>query len=293
MRSQLLGALRDNNSRAGGSRRPVFQSREAGDVFEYVLAVLWINVVKPILRAPGFLDHSEERRELPRVTWCTTGALTFLPLHAAGCYSNLHERAYDYIISSYTPTLGALLNSPPSLTKPTAILAVGQTAQSSHAPIPETAIELDRIQELAASAVSFIRLAEEHVTPEAVLAVMQDCSWVHLACHASQNLSDPTASAFHLHGGELSLAAIARRPLPNAELAFLSACETAAGDESIPDEVVHLAAGMLTSGYRTVIATMWSIKDADAPIVAEQFYSQLLEGGIPNSGRAARALHDA
>ncbi|KAG8722941.1 hypothetical protein FRC09_005466 [Ceratobasidium sp. 395] len=122
---------------------------------------------------------------------------------------------------------------------------------------------------------------------------MQQHSWVHFACHASQNSSDPLASAFQLHGGQLDLATVIRKTPPNAEFAFLSACETATGDEKLPDEAVHLAAGMLMSSYRTVIATMWSINDTDAPIVAEKVYSQLLEGGIPDSGKTAKALHEA
>lgn len=51
----------------------------------------------------------------------------------------------------------------------------------------------------------------------------------------------------------------------NAELAFLSACQTAVGDEKIPEESAHLAAGMMVVGFKGVVATMWSIGDADAP----------------------------
>ncbi|KAF8597919.1 hypothetical protein BDV93DRAFT_512982 [Ceratobasidium sp. AG-I] len=37
-------------------------------------------------------------------------------------------------------------------------------------------------------------------------------------------------------------------------------------------ECVHLAAGMLIAGYPSVIATMWSISDDDAPSVADKVY---------------------
>ena len=49
---------------------------------------------------------------------------------------------------------------------------------------------------------------------------------------------------------------------------------------------------MLMAGYESVVATMWSIQDNDAPIVAEKFYKYLIEAG-GDSGRAAYALHDA
>ncbi|KAG8725159.1 hypothetical protein FRC09_007148 [Ceratobasidium sp. 395] len=291
MRSQLFAALRCGGVRSRGHRRPVFETHQAEDMFGGVLATLWIGVVRPILSALGFLERPATE-ELPHVAWCSTGPLAFLPLHAAGCFSEPCEWTFDYVISSYTPTLDALLNESPAPTKFTGILTVGQASQSGYAPLPGTVIELDAIQEQANN-LKLTRIVEEDATTEAVLAAMQQHSWIHLACHASQDISDPTASAFQLRRGNLDLATITRKPLPNAELAFLSACETATGDEKTPDEAVHLAAGMLMSGYRTVIATMWSIRDEDAPIVAKHFYSQLFEGGIPDSGKAAKALHDA
>ncbi|KAJ6522099.1 hypothetical protein DFH09DRAFT_938562 [Mycena vulgaris] len=40
-------------------------------------------------------------------------------------------------------------------------------------------------------------------------------------------------------------------------LAVLRACQTAMGDEKLPDEAVHLAASLLFAGFRSVVATMW------------------------------------
>jgi CHAT domain-containing protein len=124
-----------------------------------------------------------------------------------------------------------------------------------------------------------------------VQAGMQEHSWVHFACHATQNVSDPTQSAFHLHDGTLDLATITQKPLKHAELAFLSACQTATGDEDLSEEAVHLAAGMIMAGYPRVIATTWSIQDTDAPLVSEKVYAYLLEGGVPDARKAAKALH--
>ena len=103
----------------------------------------------------------------------------------------------------------------------------------------------------------------------------------------------------HLYDGPLKLSEIMKKNLPHAELAFMSACQTSVGDESLPEEVVHLAAGMLTAGYRSVIATMWSISDTHAPDVAEDFYKCLLNDetadgvvGLDITG-SAQALHIA
>jgi CHAT domain-containing protein len=48
---------------------------------------------------------------------------------------------------------------------------------------------------------------------------------------------------------------------------------------------------MSTAGYRSVIATMWSIMDDDAPNVAADVYEHLLNASPPDSTRAAEALH--
>lgn len=47
--------------------------------------------------------------------------------------------------------------------------------------------------------------------------------------------------------------------LPDAFMAFLSACETAKGDRHQPDQAIHLAATMLFVGFKSVVGTMWSV----------------------------------
>jgi CHAT domain-containing protein len=43
----------------------------------------------------------------------------------------------------------------------------------------------------------------------------------------------------------------------HAQLAYLSACESAGMDESRPDEGLNLAGTMIFLGFKSVIATMW------------------------------------
>ena len=90
-----------------------------------------------------------------------------------------------------------------------------------------------------------------------------------------------------------------QKNLKNADLAFLSACQTSTGEETLSEEAVHLAAGMLAAGYHRVAATMWSIGDQHAPEVARDFYDYLLahqgaigEGGFDGS-QSAYDLHHA
>ena len=136
------------------------------------------------------------------------------------------------------------------------------------------------------------RLDDREATVTAVLQHMKECSWIHLACHGVQNADNATDSAFLLYDKPLTLRAIMKQSFSHTELAVLSACQTAKGDSDLPEEAIHLAAGMLMAGYGSVVATMWSIGDDDAPIIAEKFYKYLIEAG-GDSSRAAYALHDA
>ncbi|KAG9074390.1 hypothetical protein FS749_014059 [Ceratobasidium sp. UAMH 11750] len=261
--------------------------------FKDILAMLWYDLVKPVL---DHLEISEvlPAESLPHITWCSTGELAFLPIHAAGDYSSPNTVLSNLAISSYTPTISSLSQRTNlSDSSFSGILAVGhESSVRGFSKLPGTKEEIDQVQKHAGG-LPLTRLDEESAVTGTVLKAMEDHSWVHFACHASQNKTDPMKSAFHLHDGDLDLATISRKPLKNAQLAFLSACQTATGDDVLPDESIHLAAGLLMAGYSTVIATMWSINDRDAPIVAGKVYECLLEGGKPNSRKAALALHKA
>ncbi|QRV83072.1 CHAT domain protein [Ceratobasidium sp. AG-Ba] len=265
-------------------------TRQNADDISRLPMLLWSEIVAPILTELGY-TYNSNADELPRITWCTAGAMSFLPLHAAGLY-NGSPNIFDIVVSSYAPTLTALLlhDMRPSIQM--GLVAVGPEASPTHTTLPSTIHELKLIHKHRAI-ISYHQLEGASATVDATLAAMQQNSWVHLACHAVQNRSNPSQSAFHLYDGQLTLEEIAKRQFTNKGLAFLSACETATGDRGLPDEATHLAAGMLMAGYPSVIGTMWSIRDEDAPLVAGAVYSELLKEGKMDHSRSARALHKA
>ncbi|CAE6452620.1 unnamed protein product [Rhizoctonia solani] len=266
---------------------------EEKDQFVAVLADLWYNIVRPVLEYLGCVNPVSTD-DLPHITWCPTGAMSFLPIHAAGDYEQPGARVFNCVISSYTPTLSVLLASTPSpFTCNSRILAIGQANTPGQSPLPGTTGELACVEAHALDKVEYSQLMGYQATTRAVLDAMEQHDWVHLACHAHQNVRDPTKSGFFLHDGTLDLAAINQRSFKNKGLAFLSACQTATGDEKLPDEAIHLASGMLMAGYSSVIATMWSVVDEDAPFVADKVYGQLMKEGRLGSGEAGRALHNA
>ena len=242
-----------------------------------------------------------QTHNLPRIWWCPTGPLSFLPIHAAGIYpvekGDYHICLTDYAISSYTPTVTALLvasqKASQGAKEAVKILAVIQSNTPGKSSLPGTEEELRIIRQLSVNHQILNTLEGSNATVEVVLSKIGQFSWVHLACHGKQDIEDPTKSGFFLENGCLELSKIIEKSLPNARFAYLSACQTATGDEKQPDEVIHLAAGMLTAGYQSIIATMWSIEDDDAPLIANEVYSHLLANNIPDSKKTACALHVA
>jgi CHAT domain-containing protein len=157
--------------------------------------------------------------------------------------------------------------------------------------IPHTKRELECIQRHIGSQAHVVLNGHEG-TKQKVKNAMGDCNWLHLACHGSQRQEEPTKSGLFLEDGHLTLEEITKLDLPNAEFAYLSACQTTTGEERLSDEAVHIAAGMLLAGYRGVVATMWSIEDDLAPEVADEFYRRIMEHkGRPDNRKAAEALH--
>jgi CHAT domain-containing protein len=228
------------------------------------------------------------------VWWCTTGFLTFLPIHAAGIYGEKalpESKLSDFVVSSYIPTLSSLITGSCPATKPNCqVLAVALPVESH---LPNTGQELDCIANRVGSS-NVKKLVESEATLENVIAGLKDSSFIHFACHGVQDAESPNESALILaNSSRLTLSHLHHLSFPHAQLAFLSACQTATGDERLVQEAVHLAAGMLSAGYRGVIATMWSIMDSDAPLVADEIYAHLFKNSKPDPTQASRALHNA
>ncbi|KAJ7849164.1 CHAT domain-containing protein, partial [Mycena leptocephala] len=219
-----------------------------------------------------------------RLWWLLTGEFTGLPLHAS---SPTNE-----FIHSYTATLGSLLDAQAkqsSLAPKFGIVGVTNTGDGSNY-LPGVGQEVKKICSIIKES-QLECLTGKKATVDAVKLQLQDCSWVHLACHGKQDLIEPTKSHLLLYGGNLELETILRMALPKAEFVFLAACQTAMGDAYLINESFHLGGGFIAAGFRGAIGTIWSMNDDDGPLVAELVYSRLFRGGRqPQVSDAAEAL---
>ncbi|KAG2115809.1 uncharacterized protein F5147DRAFT_817527 [Suillus discolor] len=116
-------------------------------------------------------------------------------------------------------------------------------------------------------------------TRAGALEVLQQNTWVHLACHGKQDLKQPYNSHFVMRDEHLTLLDIMEKHIPQAET---------------PDEVIHLAVGIQFSGFKSVVGTLWEVHDPVAKHV-EAFYryifGDLKDGGVVDCTKAAWAFN--
>ncbi|KAG1860160.1 hypothetical protein DFJ58DRAFT_726174 [Suillus subalutaceus] len=246
-----------------------------------LLRQIWDAVVLPVVKK---LDSSLHLPKGSRIWWCPTGRFNSIPLHAAGPFSRGEEGLPNRYVSSYTPTLSALLRcqKPRHVLNdktPPRVLAIGQAAPAGgFAKLGTVDEELDSLQSILAPAIPMTRMTGEGAT----------CSE--------------------------SLRAIHTMPLGSPYLPWEARCDSpsqvmlcherrtpdALGHRSRtiripPDEVVHLAAAMQFTGFRGVVGTMWAVDDAVVVNMVSAFYEALLEKSPEglDSEHAALALNTA
>ena len=233
-----------------------------------------------------------------RIWWCPTGVFTSLPIHAAHPYRKGEHGLSDVYVSSYTPTLSALIRSRNKQNAQQGLpsfVSIGQPNSAGYDLLVSVRQELDLVRQLLPEAVQFTELSDEAATREAALTALRTHTFAHLACHGEQVPGRPYDSHFAMHDGHLTLLDIIHGQCGHeTEFAFLSACKTATGDVDAPDEVVHLAAALQFAGVRNVVGTMWSVDDQVVVYTVEAFYRAMVrEDGVFDPSRAARALRAA
>ncbi|OJT06686.1 hypothetical protein TRAPUB_2464 [Trametes pubescens] len=257
-----------------------------------ILQGLWNSMAQPVL---AHLNQHTQRRP-SRVWWCPTGALALLPIHAAGPYDGDAPGLPELVISSYIPTLHSLLRAHAGASESLSMLAIGQPDTPGQNPLPAVHKELTTIQR-ACARVSHAptNMVGSAATVHAISSALPAHTWLHFSCHAHQDPAYAFASAFFMHHGPLRLGALIRLDLSRVQFAFLSACLTSAGDERLPDESIHLAAGLQFAGVRSAIATLWTVDDRSAAFIADRVYGHLMREGVgePDPSDAAEALHSA
>jgi hypothetical protein len=270
---------------------------------------LWRVIAHPVLSALGYREPVTDtgNKDWPHLWWCPTGPLTILPLHAA-THHDPHDptndaAVIDRVISSYTPTMLALIRARNKLHKRgTTTNDADREAQRllhvtmSHGPdqdsLPAVIRSRTYIEQLFPAA-QRTTLDGSGATRESVEAELARHAWAHFDCHGTQDLDNPLQGGLVLHDQTLTVYNLAGIRHDHAEFAFLAACKTAVGGIRVPDEVITLTTALQYAGYPYVIGTLWSVHDRSAARITQAVYGKLAHGGRLWPAGSARALHDA
>ncbi|QER90532.1 CHAT domain-containing protein [Streptomyces tendae] len=244
------------------------------------LAWLWDTVAEPVLRALDETNPASGGRH--RIWWCPTGWLSFLPLHAAGHHDGSGRSVLDRTVSSYVPTLRALARatrSPePDPCDRDRLLVVAVQEAADMPPLPQVAEEVRLLRE-EFGAERLTVLEGPDATRDAVLSRLATHRWAHFSCHGRQDPFDPSRGGLLLSDGTLGIGELSRGSY-RGDFAFLSACMTASGGLDLSDEAITIGAALHYSGFRRVVAALWSIDAETATVLARDVFRSLMKDGL-------------
>jgi CHAT domain-containing protein len=207
----------------------------------------------------------------------------------------LHD-GKDFVIARYavatTPSLTLVEPRPLALDK-SAVLAGGLTEAVQGFPaLPFVDIELDELRALGTKDV----LRDRTFTSEALERELRTRPFnvVHVASHA-QFEADSRRSFLLTFDGRMTLDRLEDTLKVNrfrdepVELLFLSACQTAAGDERA---ALGLAGVAVKAGARSALASLWHINDQASSALVAEFYRQLARPGVSKAEALRRAQRE-
>jgi hypothetical protein len=269
-----------------------FDSGNHEDALSFVLTELYEFVGRPVIRRLNKLGIAEQSR----VWWCPTSVFSYLPLHAMGPIpSDDGDLRYfsDLYISSYTPTLSALITSREPDTR---AYALPTSPVARPGPFrPEAWADIPLIPGLDLQSTS---LRSRNIPLTTVLSGLQRHRFAHVTYYGISRVPKQIDAAVLFYNRErLDLFEIVRSRHSVGGFAFLPASHMAElTDGTIPDEALHISAALQYSGYRSVIGTMWGMVNKDGRDLAKDVYRSMFSGkdrGEPYSERSARALQHA
>ncbi|MET9160993.1 CHAT domain-containing protein [Streptomyces parvulus] len=109
---------------------------------------------------------------------------------------------------------------------------------------------------------------------------LRGCNLLHVSGHARFDATDPERSGFVLADGSVFSARDALGNRLDAELAVLSGCDSGRLDWAARDTLTGVSAGLLASGFRSIVATSWPIPDKPTRMLCRAFYTNLLDEGM-------------
>jgi CHAT domain-containing protein/Tfp pilus assembly protein PilF len=185
------------------------------------------------------------------------------------------------------PSLGVLQRAPThrSARRPR-LLMIGDPlpADPEFPPLPHLKTEITEIAAGFAESDRAVYTGAEAYAERFREAAPQTFSAVHFAAHAAANEESPLNSAIILspHGNKYKLYASEVAGLHlDPELVTISACRSAGSKAYSGEGLIGFAWAFLDAGAHNVVAGIWNVDDAAAPLLMKEFYKEWREGGDP------------
>ncbi len=199
------------------------------------------------------------------------------------------------------------------------VLVAARSGDQDFAPLPGTRYEVEALAQLFKSdeRPARVLLGTDASEPEldrlAASGELGKAGFIHLATHGVIDEGAPARSAVILtqtdlpdpltqvlnhkpaFDGRLSVREIQGGWDLNAELATLSACETALGRDAGGEGFVGFTQALLISGTRSLCLSLWKVDDTATALLMQRFYANLLgrRPGPSSPMPKAEALREA
>jgi len=228
----------------------------------------------------------EALRGARRVIVIPDGPLHFLPFETLPAGDDGSGTWADRWAVSYAPSATILLEQRRAPVPPAGrVVAASGDAED----LAGAAGELRLLgRELDGPVVAWPRIRESRFRVEAAIP----STVLHLAAHGVLDEARPDRSHLRLVAGEGEDGRLEARELfaglvTRADLAVLSACDTGRGVGRYGLGVCSLAWGFLHAGARSVVYTLWKVRDEDALRFMERFYRRLAGGAARDESLVA------
>jgi len=266
-----------------------------------VLEWLWDVAVSCILNELGSMDEGSGIDVCSRVWWVGNGLLNILPIHAAGYHQfGSTKNAMDRVISSYTPTLKALLYARERSLRVATVelqkaMLVGMPKTPAQGELPFVAIEIKELNGLLSPHIETTVVdPPERVS---VLSALRGHQIVHFSCHGYSSSVNPSDSRLLLRDWQITPLTVSDLTALNiqfAQFAFLSACHSASiRDFRLLSESISLSSAIQLAGYPSVVGTLWHVSDERSVEIAKDVYAGMLVAKKLDPQRSAESLHHA
>jgi CHAT domain-containing protein len=140
---------------------------------------------------------------------------------------------------------------------------------------------VEEVQALATLFPHALTMLDEQASRTSFFEHAGSANVVHLACHGTFRMDNPSFSSLQLADGWLTVREVYRLNLTSCGLVTLSACETGINVLAPGDEWIGLARGFFSAGAPSLLVSQWIVDDEATASLMVDFYTDLRAGNSP------------